>query len=45
MTAEEDRAGVFLDLEFTHRPLNSSCLGLPYSILSTNHKEELLRGL
>ena len=31
--------------ETTHRPLSSSCLGLPYRILSINHKKELLRGL
>ena len=30
---------------FTHRPLSSSFLGLPYRILSINHKKELLRGL
>ena len=29
----------------THRPLRSSCLGLPYRILNVNHKKELLRGL
>ena len=29
----------------THRPLSSSCLGLPYRILNINHKKELLRGL
>ena len=29
----------------THRPLSSSFLGLPYRILSSNHKKELLRGL
>ena len=28
-----------------HRPLSSSILGLPYRILSINHKKELLRGL
>ena len=30
---------------YTHRPLCSSCLGLPYRILSLDHKKELLRGL
>ena len=30
---------------FTHRPLSSSFLGLPYRILDMNHKKELLRGL
>ena len=30
---------------FTHRPLSSSFLGLPYRILNINHKTELLRGL
>ena len=30
---------------YTHRPLSSSFLGLPYRILNTNHKKELLRGL
>ena len=30
---------------FTHRPLSSSFLGLPYRILNINHKKELLRGL
>ena len=29
----------------THRPLSSSCLGLPYRILNINHKKELLRRL
>ena len=29
----------------THRPLSSSFLGVPYRILNTNHKKELLRGL
>ena len=29
----------------THTPLSSSFLGLPYRILNTNHKKELLRGL
>ena len=29
----------------THRPLSSSFLGLPYRILNTSHKKELLRGL
>ena len=29
----------------THRPLSSSLLGLPYRVLSMNHKKELLRGL
>ena len=29
----------------THRALRSSFLGLPYRILYTNHKKELLRGL
>ena len=33
------------DLGFTHRPLSSSFLGLPYRILNINHKKELLRGL
>ena len=32
-------------LGFTHRPLSSSFLGLPYRILNMNHKKELLRGL
>ena len=32
-------------LEFTHRPLSSSFLGVPYRILNINHKKELLRGL
>ena len=30
---------------FTHRPLSSSFLELPYWILNINHKKELLRGL
>ena len=30
---------------YTHRPLSSSFLGLPYRILNISHKEELLRGL
>ena len=30
---------------FTHKPLSSSFLGLPYRILNINHKKELLRGL
>ena len=30
---------------FTHRLLSSSFLGLPYRILNTNHKKELLRSL
>ena len=34
-----------LDPQNTHRPLSSSFLGLPYRILHTNHKKELLRGL
>ena len=29
----------------THRPLSSSCLGLPCRVLNINHKKELLRGL
>ena len=29
----------------THRPLSSSCLGLPYRIPNISHKKELLRGL
>ena len=29
----------------THRPLNSSVLGLPYRIPNINHKKELLRSL
>ena len=32
-------------LGFTHRPLSSSFLGLPYRILNINHKKELPRGL
>ena len=31
-------------LGFTHRPLSSSFLGLPYRILNKGHKKELLRG-
>ena len=31
--------------QHTHRPLSSSFLGLPYRILNTNHKKEVLRGL
>ena len=27
---------------YTHRPLSSSFLGLPYRILNMNHKKELL---
>ena len=40
------RAGVlhFGDLGFTHRPLSSSLLGLPYRILKINHNKELLTG-
>ena len=30
---------------YSHRPLSSSLLGLPYRILKLNHKTELLRGL
>ena len=30
---------------FTHRPLSSSFLGLPYRLLNINHKKEILRGL
>ena len=30
---------------FSHGPLSSSFLGLPYRILNMNHKKELLRGL
>ena len=30
---------------FSHRPLSSSFLGLPYRVLNINHKKELLRGL
>ena len=30
---------------FTHRPLTSSFLGLPYRILNIDHKKELLGGL
>ena len=29
----------------THRPLSSSFLGLPYTVLNINHEKELLRGL
>ena len=29
---------------FTHRPLTSSFLGLPYGVLNINHKQELLKG-
>ena len=32
-------------LGFTHRPLSSSFLGLPYGILNINHKKELVRSL
>ena len=32
-------------LGFTHRPLSSSFLGLPYRIQNKSHKKELLRGL
>ena len=32
-------------LGFTHRPLSSSFLGLPFRILNIIHKQELLRGL
>ena len=32
-------------LGFTHGPLTSSFLGLPYRTLDINHKDELLRGL
>ena len=32
-------------LGFTHKPLSSSFLGLPYGILNINHKKELLKGL
>ena len=34
-----------LVLGYTHRPLSSSFLGLPYSIVKINHRKELLRGL
>ena len=34
-----------MGLGFTHRPLSSSFLGLPYRILNISHKKELLRGL
>ena len=34
-----------LGLGFTHTPLSSSFLGLPYSVLNRNRKKELLRGL
>ena len=30
---------------FTHRPLSSSFLGLPYRIVNIHHKKELHRGL
>ena len=36
---------VFSGVGPTHRPLSSSFLELPYRILNTNHKKELLRGL
>ena len=36
---------VFSGLGPTHRPLSSSFLELPYRVLNTNHKKELLRGL
>ena len=41
------RAPRFLNFKlcFTHSPLSSSLLGLPYRILHINHKKELLRGL
>ena len=32
-------------VEYTHRLLSSSFLGLPYRILNMNHKKELLRSL
>ena len=32
-------------LEYTHRLLSSSFLGLPYRIRNMNHKKELLRSL
>ena len=35
----------FRGLGFTHRPLSSSFLGLPYRVLNINHKKELLRSL
>ena len=38
------RAG-FMCAKHTHGPLSSSCLGLPYRILTMSHKKELLRGL
>ena len=30
---------------YTHRPLSSSCLGLPYRILHIDYKKERIRGL
>ena len=33
----------FLGFRFTHGPLSSSFLGLPYRILNIDHKKELLR--
>ena len=30
---------------FTHRPLSSSFLGVPYRVLNISHKKELLGGL
>ena len=41
----ECRRSVSGKIWFTHRPLSSSFLGLPYRILNINHKKELLRGL
>ena len=41
-----DCGGVIVDPPgSTHRPPSSSFLGLPYRILITDHKKELLRGL
>ena len=37
--------GLLRSRAFTHRLLSSSFLGLPYRILNTTHKKELLRSL
>ena len=38
-------SNILQGLGFTHRLHNSSSLGLPYRILNTNHKKELLWSL
>ena len=44
-TANTKDPAIQNNVKYTHRPLSSSFLGLPYRILTMNHKKEQLRSL